>query len=198
MKNRYLSGLVAMALVAATSLAIASPLTASTAYEFNGQTGESKNDNSELRVGLGYKTAVGTIDGAVVFNRFRYGDQDETNGFELGYSNGVKLGPVAVTGRAAYGRKYQFDGETGTGYTGRTQYFRLGVDGAVTVAGPLAAYTGYRHTGTFHSVGDEGENQYGYGGQVSIDKAVFRVGGTHTIVNGRTFNGLALGVSTGF
>lgn len=137
---------------------------------------------------------IGTVDAGLVTTRYQkqgvfsaFG-MDNANGFDLGYSNGLSLGPVGVTGRLGYGRLNGID-QNGGGFTSNTSYFSLGAEAQVPVMSSVNAFVNYRHR---NAIGD-GPNQHRVqlGAEVAVTKSIgARLGMSHARQAGDSGTGI--------
>lgn len=186
MKKTLLSAVLALASVAASA-----SVTGFTTYDANNFAG-SKTKTHEVNVGAAMSTVYGTFDLAGVYNQVDTGARDHQAGFEVGYSNGIKLGQFNLTGRAALGRNNFVAGEN-------TQFYSLAGELSVPLtSGAVTGFVGYRHRNYFNV--DGVENRYSVGADIAVTKKLdVRVGYAHTTFGGDVkANGVVTAVSYKF
>jgi hypothetical protein len=151
----------------------------------------------EVHTGVALGTKFGTFDGAVTGRQLVTNARDNNVGFEFGYSNGVKLGAVSVTGRAAYGQFTEVDTTVG-GFHGNSAYYSVGAEAAMPVAKTVTGFVGYRFRGDAN--GDTPvQNRYTAGVDMSVNKSVSaRVGYAFSKQDGIIYNGVTTAVSYKF
>jgi hypothetical protein len=182
-------------LLAATLLAATSAfagVTGFTSYDYdNANDGQgAARYQQEVHVGAALGTKLGTFDGAVVGRRATAGAADDQGGFELGYSNGLKLGAVSVTGRAAYGRLNQVSG-------GNFEYYSLGAEASLPITSTVTGFAGYRFRDA--TGGGNIQNRFTVGADFALTKAIaLRAGYAFTKQDGLNFNGLTTAVAVKF
>lgn len=185
--------------LAALATAASAGVTGFTTYDYdraNAGQGSWKSQH-EVQVGVAVDTKLGTFDGSVVGRQLVTSVRDDNLGFELGYTNGVKLGTVAVKGRLAYGQINQVDTTTG-GFSGNSSYYKVGVEAALPLTSTVTSFAGYRFTGDAN--GDTPlQNRFTVGADVALTKNLaLRAGYAFTKQNGLNMNGLTTAVSYKF
>lgn len=191
--------LIAAALAAA-SFAASAGVTGFVSYDYDRDLEKNKPwfSQHETIVGAKLGTSLGTVDGGIVVRQLVTGVRDDNLGFELGYTNGLKLGPVGVTGRVAYGRVNQVD-TTGGGFTGNSEYYSLAAEAALPVTSTVTAFAGFRHRNGLEADTPAASNRYTVGADVTLTKSLgLRVGYAHTRQAGLIFNGVTTAVSYKF
>jgi len=188
----------------ATALAIAS-FTASAGvtvfgtYDYDRAEGGALKTYTEANIGAALETKLGTVDGSVVVGRLNAGAYDDALGFEVGYTNGLKLGNVGLKGRAAYGRLNQVDTTGAGGFTGNTEYYSLAAEAGLPVSSTVSGFVGYRHRNGLESDTPSVQNRYSAGVDLTVAKGLaVRVGVAHTRQDGEKFNGVTTAVSYKF
>jgi hypothetical protein len=194
MKKLFTLAALALAVSAASA-----GVTGFTTYDYdraNEGQGSWKSQH-EAHVGAAVTTKFGTVDAAVVGRQLVTTKRDDNLGFELGYSNGLKLGPVAVAGRVAYGQINQVDTRTG-GFSGNSAYYSLAAEGSMKVNADVSAFAGYRFRGDAN--GDTPlQNRFTVGADLAVAKNVSaRVGYAFTKQAGVNYNGLTTALSYKF
>jgi opacity protein-like surface antigen len=188
--------LIAISALLAISGAASAQLVAKGTYDLDFKNGSGRQ--SELGLGFGVGTRLGTFDAAFVTNRYNLGGIDNTNGFEVGYGASLpKLGPVAVTGRVGYGRKNQIDG-SGSGFSGNVPYYNLGVEGSVPWTPRTNVFAGYKFESSTN-----GQSYTQSRISTGIDyrltqKVTARVGYAFTMERGQNYNGITTAISYKF
>jgi opacity protein-like surface antigen len=187
-----------LALLAIATTASAG-VTAFTTYDYdraNEGQGAWKSQH-EAHVGAALGTKFGTVDAAVVGRQLVTNKRDDNLGFELGYSNGLKLGAVGLTGRVAYGQINQVDTKIG-GFSGNSAYYSLAAEASTPLASTVTGFVGYRFRGDAN--GDTPlQNRFTVGADVALAKNVaLRAGYAFTKQNGVNYNGLTTAVSYKF
>ncbi len=104
----------------------------------------SRDYGSETKLTVAQPTNIGTFDIGLLSTRYnQFRGHDKSSGYELGYSNGTKIGPVALTGRLGYGRLTDVEG--GGGFDQSTNYVSYGAEAKLPLSSNVAAYANYRH-----------------------------------------------------
>lgn len=187
-----------LALIALATTASAG--TAFTTYDFDhANRGQGFDSQNEVHVGAAFDTKYGVFDAAVVGRQLSPADgaRDNGLGLEVGYSKGIKLGAVTVTGRAALGRVNFVDTNYG-GFSGNTQYYSLAAEAAMPIATNVSGFVGYRFRDTFSDTGPS-QNRYTVGADFALTKAVsLRAGYAFSKQDGVTSNGLTTAISYKF
>ena len=186
--------LATLALVAFASTASAGT-TAFVGYDYNAKAGGS-GSTQEVAAGVAVDTKIGRFDGALVGNRYRAAREDDSLGFEVGYSNGVKLAAGNLAGRVGFGRKNQIDC-AGGGFKGNLQYYTLGAEFTAPLTSNLGGFVGYQHKNGTNTV--FAENRVSAGVDLALSKnASARVGYAYTTCGGLTFNGVTTALAYQF
>lgn len=150
----------------------------------------SRDYGSESKLTVSQATNVGTFDIGVLSTRYRQTvpGMDDSSGYELGYSNGTKVGPFALTGRIGYGRLTDVNG--GGGFFQSTNYVTIGGEAKLPVTSNINAYANYRHR---NPRGDGPiQNRVQAGAEFAVAKGVAaRLGVSHA----RQFNDKGTGVN---
>ena len=184
----------AIALAAAVTASSAAGLTAFTSYDYQRATNGSTLGYEAIHeghVGVALNTALGTVDVAAVADQFVSSRRDNAGGIEVGYSKGLSLGPVAVTGRVDYGRVYE-DRST------FSQYYGASVE-ASTKLGPVSPFVAYRFRHELNDTDLAATNRYLVGVSAPLtSKISARAGYSYAKQDGRTFNGLTTAVNYTF
>lgn len=146
-------------------------------------------------VGLKQSTSIGSFDLGLKRNRFVSGDN--SNGFEVGYGNGLRLGQVDLQGRVAYGRDNSID-QGGGGFTGNSQYWSAAAEASTPLSTDLRTFVGYRHRNAINA-DTPNQNRYIVGVDYSISRAVtLRAGFAHYRQDSLKFNGVTTGLNFAF
>lgn len=187
---------LALAILAASTAASAQ-VVGFTSYDYLSRAGKA-GDQQEASVGVALGTKYGTFDGAVVGNRYRLGTDDKTLGFEVGYTNGLKLGSVDLDGRVAYGRKNQV-AKTGI-LKENVQYYALEAEVSVPVTKAVTAFAGYGTRQVFDSgKASLSSNRVEAGLKVDLTKDLaIAAGYAHVTERGDKFNGVTTAVAYKF
>lgn len=130
-------------ILAILSIAAASTASAQTTVALQ----HDRDFGSETKLSLAQKTSIGTFDAGVLTTRypkFTAAGTDSTNGFDFGYSNGVTIGCLDITGRAGFGRLNNIDGNGG-GFVGNTNYASLTGDLRWKIKDEFGIYLNARH-----------------------------------------------------
>ena len=183
--------LAAALAIAATTASAGVTAFATLDYD-NANAGQGLNSAYEGVAGAALDTKFGTFDAGVVGRRVKAAGADESLGFEVGYTNGLKLGAVGIKGRAAYGRVNQVA-------TGNTAYYSLAAEAGLPLTSNVSAFVGYRHRNGLNAETAAAANRYTAGVDVTLAKNIgVRVGYAHSRVAGVTSNGLTSAVSYKF
>ena len=180
--------------------ATASAATGFTTYDYDqANAGQGSFEaQHEVHVGAAVATKFGAFDGAVVGSQLVTASRDKGLGFELGYSKGLKLGTVAVTARAAYGRVNQL-AVGGGGFTGNSQYYSLSAEAALPIAKNVTGFVGYRFRDGLNSNTPAVQNRFTAGVDFAVTKGVtLRAGYAFTKQAGYNMNGLTTAVTFAF
>lgn len=190
--------LIAVTLLAATS-AFAG-ITATTSYDYD-NVNSSKNKltaQHEGTLGLAYGTKFGTVDAAVTGRRLDTANNDYNLGFEVGYTNGIKLGAVNLKGRAAYGRFNQVETKT-AGFSGNSSYYSLAAEASTPITKQVTAFGGVRMRNGINAETPGISTRYTAGVDVAVVKGLTaRVGYAFTKQEGLNLNGITTAVSYAF
>lgn len=189
--------LIAAAL-ALSAAAASAGVTVFGTYDYDRAEGGALKTTTEAHVGAAVDTKLGTFDASVVGARLNAGAYDDALGFELGYTNGFKLGNVGLKGRAAFGRLNQVDTVVG-GFSGNTKYYSLSAEAGLPVSSTLAGYVAFRHRNGLEADTPSAQNRYSVGADLTLAKNLaVRVGVNHTRSAGEKFNGVSTAVSVKF
>lgn len=185
-------------LAAFTAVASAGPM-AFVTYDYDSANGNvALKSQQETQVGLAVNTQLGTFDGSVVERQLLTGVRDNGLGFEVGYTNGIKLGRVDLKGRAAYGRVNQLN-TRGGGFTGNSQYYSLGAEASLPVTNTITGFVGYRFRDGLNAATPAVQNRFTIGADFAINENIaLRAGYAFTKQAGQTFNGLTAAVAYTF
>ena len=146
-------------------------------------------------VGASQLGRFGTFDLGLKVNRFS--SSDRSNGFEVGYGNGLRLGAVDLQGRVAYGRDNNIDAGGG-GFTGNSQYWSVGAEASMPITTDLRGFVGARHRNALNS-DTPNQNRYTVGVDYALTKAfTVRAGFAHYRQDQIKFNGVTTGISYAF
>jgi hypothetical protein len=187
-----IAGLLSVVTLASAS---STGLVAVAAYEANFAAGR-YGSTQELSTGLAYTNMCGTFDGSIVGNRYTLGKNDSTLGFEIGYSNQVKLPVGVLVGRVGYGRKNDVNYSAGT-FNQNLQYYNFGAEYQFLILANITGIAGVRHENAVDSV-PYIENRILIGADFALtNKVNARVGITHS-TGGNTYNGITTAISYKF
>lgn len=154
--------------------------------------GQALGTQYELATGVRLGTKLGTVDGAVVARRINPG-QDDALGLEVGLSRAVKVGPVNLQARVAYGRINQVNT-----YGGNSEYASVGAETSVPLIKGLNTFVGYRHRAGL-TTDTPSSNRFTVGVDLPVLKNVgARVAYAHTRMEGTAFNGITAGLTYKF
>ena len=159
-----------------------------------------KSSEYDGRVGASLGTSYGSFDAALLGRELVSSKNRDNNvGFEVGYSNGMKLGPVSLTGRAAFGRINLVNGKAAVlSYKGNSEYLSVGAEGGLRLTPDVSAFVGYRFTDGLNAVTPI-QNRVTAGADVSLTKQVgLRVGYLHDVQIGTKLNGVTTSLSYKF
>ena len=189
---------LATALVIAATTASAG-VTVFGTYDYDNAAGNGALKSvTEAHVGAAYATKLGTVDASVVVGRLNSGTYDDALGFEVGYTNGLKLGAVGVKGRAAYGRLNQVNTAV-AGFGGNTEYYSLAAEAALPLTKSVTGFVGFRHRNGLEADTPAAQNRLTAGVDLTLTpKLAVRVGASHTRQAGQIFNGVTTAVSYKF
>jgi hypothetical protein len=189
--------LLALAL-AATTFAASAGVTAFTTYDYSVAEHGAWQSQHEVHLGAAVDTKLGTVDAAVVGRQLVTSTRDNNLGYEIGYSNGLKIGKIGFTGRAAYGRVNQVDLKTGSS-SGNNQYYSLAAEASAPVVDGTSAFVGYRMRNGLNSATPAVQNQVSLGLDFKVAKSsTLRTGFTAATQNGGTSYGATTGLSVKF
>lgn len=192
------------ALTLATATAMASNLTGTVKYDYDKLSGAGVWGSSHVVLGsLKYDFGnYGSVDAGIGAGRLYSGSLAvDGNGFELGYSRGMNVGPVALTGRVSFRNTEIPLGQTRL--NGDT--WRFAVEGSMPVTNGVRGFVGYDHGRTRTELNGTTtktlDNRLSLGVDVDVTKTVStRVGFTRTDLTGTSanYNGLTAAVSYKF
>lgn len=179
---------IAAALALSAFTASAAGLTAFTTYDYDKvEATASPRADQTVKAGLKLKTNFGAFDLAAVGAQRATTNRVDSYGAEVGYSLGVDLKGLVITGRAAYGE------------VEKAKYYSLGVEATQQVTPTFGIFGGYRHTNGVSAATASAANRYTVGVDVSLTKALTaRVGYARTASLGENSNGLVTAVSYKF
>ena len=145
-------------------------------------------------IGLVAVTPVGVFDGSVTGQTNRFGAEDDVLGFDVGYSNGLKLTSGTLTGRVGYGRRNQVN------VGDNVEFYSLGAEFAAPVAKNVGVFVGYRHRNTTRTdVSNFAENRWAAGADYQLNSKIgIRAGLSRTTVGGTKMNGALAAVTYKF
>lgn len=194
----------AIVALAAATAASAGPVTGTLKYDYDKLSGAGVWGSSHVVLGsLKYDFGnFGSVDAGLGAGRLYAGPlAADGNGFELGYSRGMDVGPVSLTGRVSFRNTEIPLGQTRL--NGDT--WRFAVEGSMPVAKGVRGFVGYDHgrtrtelNGTTNKTLD---NKVSLGVDVDVTKTVStRVGITRTDLTGTSanYNGLTAAVNYKF
>jgi hypothetical protein len=189
--------------ITALSLALAAVtasanITAFATYDYNRDIESNKPwlSQHEANFGASYAHRFGTFDASLIGSQQVTRDRDNGTGVEIGYTNGIKLGPVTTTGRVGYGRVNGVS-QSGGGFDDTTEYVSLGVEGALPLVENIGGFVGFRHRNGMSDT--PSANRFTIGVDLSVAKNVaVRVGYAQTWQNGYELNGVTTALSYRF
>lgn len=159
----------------------------------------SSGSYTEANIGAALNTKLGTFDASIVGARINAGAYDDALGFEVGYTNGLKLGAVGLKGRVGYGRLNQVD-TVARGFTGaNTEYYSLAAEAGLPLTQSVSAFVGYRHRNGLDAETPAAQNRYTAGIDVKLSPSLaVRLGAAHTRQAGAEASGVTTAVSFKF
>jgi hypothetical protein len=187
------------ALLLAVSASMAAP-SVNISYDYDRANGGQAGWKSQhvVKTGVSLPTALGTVDASLVGQQLVTGVRDNGAGFELGYTNGIKLGGFGLKGRAAYGRVNLID-VGGGGFSGNGQYYSLAAEASMPVTKSVTGFAGYRYTHGLNANTPVAADRFTVGADVALSKTVsLRAGYAFTEQAGFKMNGLTTAISTKF
>jgi hypothetical protein len=187
------------ALTLAVSAASAAGLSAFGTYDYDraNKNATGWNSQHEAHEGIALSTVLGTVDASLAERELVTSTRDKNLGFELGYSNGLSLGPVALVGRASYGRENLVNADGG-GFTGNSEYYGLSAEADLKV-GSVTTFAGYRYRHGLNAQTVRASDRYTVGAELPITKSVAaRVGYALTKQDGYTMNGITTALTYKF
>jgi hypothetical protein len=140
-------------------------------------------------MGAAYKLPqqFGFVDAGIVVNQIVTDERETGGGVEIGYSNGVKIESVTLTGRVAY--QAATDLKT----------WRASVEAAVPLAPGIGAFAGYEYLDTKFRDDPQQGDRFTIGADLAINKQYsVRVGYAYMSAEGRSSNGLTTALSYKF
>jgi hypothetical protein len=184
MKKTVFGAVLALAAVAAS----AADLTGFVKYDYDkAESVALSNHLGAVGVKAAYG-AAGAVDVAVLGDRSYTPGRQTQAGYEIGYSNGVKLGAVGLNGRVAFAHLIET----------KTDAFRVAAEGTLPVTQTVTAFAGVEH---FREDNTAVANRFTVGADFAVSKAVsIRAGVARTNVTGSSLvgNGLTTAVSYKF
>lgn len=190
--------ILALTLMAATAAASANVTAFVKADYANANSGQPLHSQYEVATGAALKTTLGTLDAALLGQRIKTRIEDDGLGFELGYSNGLKLGTVKVTGRVSYGRVNQLRTRV-AGFKGNTEFYGIEAEAALPVTKGITAFVAARHRNGIDTDTPAAANRLTVGADIAVTKGITaRVGYSHTKQNNVNLNGLTTAVTYAF
>ncbi len=144
--------------------------------------------------------AVGAVDGGFVAGQLvAGGSRVNATGFDVGYSNGFSLGPVALTGRVGYS---ELNAGRIKDLTARVKTWSLGATAAYKLTQSVALVGGFEHLNAKLDGslgGDAIANRYTVGADFAIAKnTTVRAVYARTRAEGENANGLTAAVTYKF
>lgn len=184
--------LLAAVLLSVAGLASAGDLTGTVKYDYDKASGNADASLHRVTTGLKYDFGtVGAVDGGYVAAQARLGGATGNGqGYEIGYSNGVKLGSVALSGRLSFSQ-LSFD-------AAKIDVAKAEVGAALPITDRLSLTGGFEHLRMTRDA-DAIANR----GLVGVDYALtkqlsLRAQYARTWSEGDTANGLTTAVSYKF
>lgn len=184
--------LLALALAASTFAASAMDVTGTVKYDYDrAESFPVSLHRGAVSVGFGFG-ALGTVDGGIVVDQVRgYGASATGDGFELGYTNGVKFGAFGLSGRAGYTRVADENGHVNV--------TSLAVNASYALTPTVALVGGVEHLRARTDIGSAIANRSTIGAEVALTKNVaIKALYARTYAEGFTANGLTTAVSYKF
>lgn len=154
--------------LASLATAASAQLTGTAKYDFDRLEGGAVTLHRGT-VGLKYTGAYGSVDGGAVSGQLRTDIGSITaNGFEIGYSNSLKLGTITTTGRVGYSEL-----RTSGGQLDRTS---VSVEGSLPITKTVNGVVGYEYNDlrlkAFGGVAEGTAHRYTVGADVALTKTV--------------------------
>ena len=219
MKKTFIAAVLALATLTATA-----GVTGSIAYDYDRSTGNGWSAAHTATTGLkfGLPGALGAVDVNAVGRQLVTNVRNNVLGYEVGYSNGLTIGAVSLTGRVAYrsiSTDVLFGGGIGnTSFTLRdvkSNTTKLGVEASIPAAfAGLTPFVGYERLMNDNSsstvgnlnnrlvaltVRDNDSNRYTVGADMALTKSLSaRLGYARTTTLGKSSNGVTTAVSYAF
>jgi hypothetical protein len=184
--------LLALALVASTFAASAMTVTGTAKYDYDrAESFPVSLHRGTVSVGFGFG-ALGTVDaGAVVDQARGYGAHATGDGFELGYTNGVKFGAFGLSGRAGYSRVADENGHINV--------TSLAANASYALTPTVSLVGGVEHLRLRTDIGNAIANRATIGAEVAVTKNVsVKALYARTRAEGYNANGLTTAVSYKF
>lgn len=183
--------LAAILAIAATT-ASAGPTAFVTAdHSFDDTSKGTRFTSTEVATGAAFGTKVGTVDGALLARRTSATRSDDSLGFEVGYTNGLKVGGLNINGRAAYGRLNQVA-------AGNVAYYSLAAEVTTPLAPNVTAFAGYRHRNGLNAETTTA-NRVSAGVALALTKQVgVRIGYAHDQAGATSTSGITTALTYGF
>lgn len=144
----------------------------------------------EAHIGGAMSTALGTFDAAGVYRQLVTKSRDDNAGFEVGYSNGLNFGPVAVTARGAYGQINFVNVRLGQ-IQGNSSYASVGAEAAYKFNDRFTGFVGARMRHGLNADTISVSNRITVGTDIKTNdpRATMRIGYSFTKQDGKVFNG---------
>lgn len=183
MKKTFVLAALALAVSAASA-----GVTGFATYDYGRAEGSPYSARHEGQVGLKLGTAFGTFDLAAVGQEAVTRVRADSYGVEAGYSAAVRLGSVALTGRA------------GLGQVEHAKYYSLGAEASLPLTSTVNLFGGYRHRNGFNASTMPAVNRFTAGIDVTLAQGVSaRLGYSRTIDgSGRNVNGVTSAMAYSF
>lgn len=185
--------------LALAAVAASANVTAFATYDYNRDIESDKPwlSQHETHFGASYAHRYGTFDGSLIGSQQVTSSRDNGTGFEIGYTNGIKLGPVTTTGRVGYGRINGLSQDAGAGFSDTVEYLSLAVEGAMPLVENIGGFVGFRHRNGLNDT--PSANRFTIGVDLAVAKNVaLRVGYAQTWQNGYDLNGVTSAISYRF
>ena len=177
----------ALALATLTATAAGPGLTVFSTYDYDKAEAAKWSSDHTLKAGLKLKTSLGTFDAAAVGAQRVTNKRADSYGAEVGYSLGVDLKGLVITGRAAYGE------------VEKAKYYSMGVEATQQVTPVFGVFGGYRHTNGVSAVTPSAVNRYTVGVDMTLTKALsVRLGYARAALLNENTNGVTTAVSYSF
>lgn len=178
--------------IAVASFAAAAQTTVVAEYDYN-RVAANNTHSGYVAAGVAQTTKYGTFDG--YWQGVRFVDNagksvDNYNGFEFGYGNTVKLGPVDVNSRIAYGT---MAGINVGNYDAVGKYLLASAEVNKKLTNTFAGYAGYSYMHGLNTYSIHGANRVQFGVDTTITPNFsLRTGASFTRQQQTNLNGVVV------